>query len=123
MNNQQRAAELLIPNPRWCETHHKGEVGDPPCGYCEADAEAGAERLADAGLLAPELPAPAATSANDTPVWRADGTLTVARYPDGEIGMLVGAGQEARYTPETARTQAALLLAAAKEETEAHRDH
>ena len=67
-------------------------------------------RLADAGLLAPDLPAPAATSANDTPVWRAENTLMVTRYPDGEIAMLLGTGQEVRYTPETARAQAALLL-------------
>lgn len=73
--------------------------------------------LADAGLLAPDAPEPL-TAANGNPVWRADKTLMVTRYPDGEIGMLLGTGQEARYTPETARTQAALLLAAAEEETE-----
>lgn len=69
--------------------------------------------LADAGLLAPELPAPAATSANGTPVWRADDTMMVTRLPDGEIRMLLGWGHEARYTPDAARAQAALLLAAA----------
>ena len=76
-----------------------------------------AEELADAGLLAPDLPAPL-TAANGNPVWRADNTLIVARYPDGEIGMMISREQEARYTPQTARTQAALLLAAAEEETE-----
>lgn len=69
--------------------------------------------LADAGLLAPDLPAPAATSANGTPVWRADDTMMVTRFPDGEIRMLLGWGHEARYTPDAARAQAALLLAAA----------
>ena len=73
--------------------------------------------LDNLGLLAPDAPEPL-IAANGNPVWRADDTLMVTRYPDGEIGMLVGAGQEARYTPETARAQAALLLAAAKEETE-----
>lgn len=68
-------------------------------------------------LLAPDLPEPL-TAANGNPVWRADGTLMVTRYPDGEIAMLLNPEQEARYTPETARTQAALLLAAAEEETE-----
>lgn len=120
MSNKERAAELLIPNREWCKHHHKGEGGDP-CGFCEFDAESGAERLADAGLLAPDLPEPL-TAANGNPVWRADNTLMVTRYPDGEIRMLVGMGKEARYTPETARVQAALLLAAAKEEPEAHRE-
>ena len=76
-------------------------------------------RLADTGLLAPDLPEPL-TAANGNPVWRADDTLMVTRYPDGEIGMLLGAGQEARYTPETARTQAALLLAAANHKEAQH---
>ena len=80
-----------------------------------------ADALADAGLLAPDLPAPL-TAANGNPVWRADNTLMVTRYPDGEIGMMISWEQEARYTPETARTQAALLLAAAEEEPEAHRE-
>lgn len=77
-----------------------------------------AQVLDNAGLLAPELPEPL-IAANGNPVWRADNTLMVARYPDGEIRMLVGMGKEACYTPETARAQAALLLAAAKEEAEA----
>lgn len=76
-----------------------------------------AHLLLDAGLLAPDLPEPL-TAANGNPVWRADGTLMVTRYPDGEIAMLLNPEQEVRYTPETARTQAALLLAAAEEETE-----
>lgn len=57
MSNLEKAAKLLIPNPRWCELVHKGEGGNP-CMYCEADAEAGAVRLADAGLITPDLPEP-----------------------------------------------------------------
>lgn len=75
-------------------------------------AEEAARRLQDAGLLAPDAPAPL-TAANGNPVWRADNTLTVTRYPDGEIGMMISWEQEARYTPQTARDQAALLLTAA----------
>lgn len=113
MNNIDKAAKLLVPNPTWCERVHKGEGGHP-CMYCEADAEAGAVLLADAGLLAPDLPEPAPlTAANGNPVWRADNTLIVTRYPDGEIGMMITPEQEARYTPQAARDQAALLLAAA----------
>ena len=57
MSNLEKAAKLLIPNPRWCELVHKGEGGNP-CMYCEADAEAGAVRLDDAGLITPDLPEP-----------------------------------------------------------------
>lgn len=70
-----------------------------------------AQALADAGLLALDAPVPL-TAANGNPVWRADDTLMVTRYPDGEIGMMIGWEQEARYTPQAARDQAALLLAA-----------
>lgn len=77
-----------------------------------ATAKDVARRLDQAGLLAPDAPVPL-TAANGNPVWRADNTLMVTRYPDGEIGMMISWEQEARYTPQTARDQAALLLAAA----------
>lgn len=67
---------------------------------------------------APEL----LTAANGNPVWRADGTLMVTRYPDGEIGMMISREQEARYTPQAAREQAALLLAAANHAEEGKRE-
>lgn len=70
-------------------------------------------------LLATDLPEPL-TAANWNPVWRADNTLMVTRYPDGEIAMLLNPKQEARYTPQTARTQAALLLAAANHKEAQH---
>ena len=116
MSNKERAAELIwgyLECQPSCDT--AGQDEHQRCNDCMETAHDCAVELANAGLLAPELPAPAATSANDTPVWRADNTLTVARYPDGEIGMLLGTGQEVRYTPETARAQAALLLATADE--------
>lgn len=83
--------------------------GSDPC----QEPECIVQDLDYAGLLVPDLPEPL-TAANGNPVWRADQTLMVTRYPDGEIGMLLNPKQEARYTPETARAQAALLLAAAK---------
>ena len=89
--------------------------GSDPC----REPECIAQDLADAGLLAPDLPEPL-TAANWNPVWRADNTLMVTRYPDGEIAMLLNPKQEARYTPETARTQAALLLAAANHKEAQH---
>ncbi|MDK8241698.1 hypothetical protein [Corynebacterium coyleae] len=58
MSNKERAKRLLMPSIDWCDAHHQGEAGDLPCMYCEADAETGAERLAEAGLLAPDLPEP-----------------------------------------------------------------
>lgn len=77
-----------------------------------ATAKDVARRLDQAGLITPDAPVPL-TAANGNPVWRADNTLMVTRYPDGEIGMMISWEQEARYTPQTARDQAALLLAAA----------
>ena len=120
MNVIDEATKYLMPSRGWCDQHHKGEGGDP-CMYCEHNAHQAALILYGVDLLAPELPEPL-IAANGNPVWRADGTLMVTRYPDGEIRMLVGIGKEARYTPESARAQAALLLAAAKEEPEAHRE-
>lgn len=81
-----------------------------------------ARRLADAGLLTPDLPAPAVTSANNTPVWRADGTNPVT-CTDGltPVRMWIPSLGEYVYTPTAARAQADTLLAAAeyaeKEET------
>lgn len=113
MSNRERASAVI----RTWQARHKTEMDNNTTWA----AQNLAGDLADAGLLAPDAPEPL-IAANGNPVWRADDTLTVARYPDGEIGMLLGTGQEARYTPETARTQAALLLAAAEEEPEAHRE-
>ena len=99
MSNKERAAKLLTPNSEHCQRVHNGDGGDP-CGFCEYNAE-----TAD---LPEQL-----TATNGNPVWRADNTLMVTRYPDGEIAMMLNPKQEARYTPQTARAQAALLLAAA----------
>ena len=109
MSNRERAADLIT---TW-QARHKTEMDN----NTDWAAQNLAGDLADAGLLAPDLPEPL-TAANGNPVWRADDALMVTRYPDGEIGMLLGTEQEARYTPQTARTQAALLLAAAEEEAE-----
>lgn len=86
-----------------------------------ATAKDVARRLDQAGLLAPDAPVPL-TAANGNPVWRADDTLMVTRYPDGEIGMMISWEQEARYTPQAARDQAALLLAAANYSEEGNRE-
>lgn len=104
MNNRQRAAEII----RTWQARHRTEMDNNP----DWAAQNLAGDLADAGTLAPDAPAPL-TAANGNPVWRADSTLMVTRYPDGEIAMLLNPKQEARYTPQAARDQAALLLAAA----------
>ena len=104
MNNRDRAAEVI----RTWQSRHKTEMDTNPAWA----AQNLAGDLAAAGRLAPDVPAPL-TAANGNPVWRADDTLIVTRYPDGEIGMMISREQEARYTPQTARDQAALLLAAA----------
>lgn len=105
MNNRDRAADVI------------NRHGFDPC----REPQCIAQDLADAGLLAPDLPAPL-TAANGNPVWRADDTLMVTRYPDGEIRMLLNPEQEACYTPQAARDQAALLLAAANHSEEGNRE-
>ena len=105
MSNRDRAAEVI-------RAH-----GFDPC----REPECIAQDLADAGFITPDAPAPL-TAANGNPVWRADNTLIVARYPDGEIGMMISREQEARYTPQAARDQAALLLAAANYSEEGNRE-
>lgn len=80
---------------------------------CDVIRDHGSDPCQEPECIVQDLPEPL-TAANGNPVWRADQTLMVTRYPDGEIGMLLNPKQEARYTPETARAQAALLLAAAK---------
>ena len=109
MSNREKAAEVI----RTWQKRHKTEM-DNNTNWAAQNL---AGDLADAGRLAPDAPAPL-TAANGNPVWRADNTLIVARYPDGEIGMMISREQEARYTPQAARDQAALLLAAANHSEE-----
>lgn len=84
--------------------------GTNPCN----EPECIAQDLADAGLLAPDPPEPDGTSINGTPVWRADKCLmtTVTRNPNQVRMWIVDVGEVA-YTPQDARKQAYMLLAAA----------
>ena len=109
MSNLEEAVDLILAYADDC--YECARIGDS-CPDCVREAKEAAQDLADAGLLTPDLPKPL-TAANGNPVWRADSTLMVTRYPDGEIAMLLNPKQEARYTPQTAREQAALLFAAA----------
>lgn len=83
-------------------------IGDDPL------ADVAADKLEEHGLLAPDLPEPDGTSANGTPVWRADKCLmaTVTRNPNQVRMWIVDVGEVA-YTPQDARQQAYMLLAAA----------
>lgn len=67
--------------------------------------------LRDAGLLAPDLPEPTVTSANNNPVWRRVPLWTWAN--SGKIGLVIDLEHHAAFTPDTARQQACVLLAAA----------
>lgn len=113
MSNREKAADVI----RTWQQRHKTEM-DTNTTWAAQNL---AGDLAAAGLLAPDAPAPL-TAANGNPVWRADNTLMVTRYPDGEIRMLLNPEQEARYTPQAAREQAALLLAAANHTQEGNRE-
>ena len=88
MSNKERAAELLIPNREWCKHHHRGEGGDP-CGFCEFDAESGAQRLADAGLLAPDAPEPGVFKDGAEVEWD-----TLDGYVNVENGLIIAAHDE-----------------------------
>ncbi|WP_311342541.1 hypothetical protein [Corynebacterium riegelii] len=112
MTNLDRAAALLIPNRTWCEKHHKGEAGDP-CGFCEYNAQTGAERLADAGLLAPDLPEPDECPQDiHTPGWRIDQDKYAAVLA-GQVHISDYFGWGNSYPPAVIRTMAYKLLAAA----------
>ena len=113
MSNREKAAEVI----RTWQQRHKTEMDNNP----DWAAQNLAGDLAAAGLLTPDALAPL-TAANGNPVWRADNTLMVTRYPDGEIRMLVSWEKEACYTPQTARDQAALLLAAANHSEESNQE-
>lgn len=122
MTNLDRAAELLIPNRTWCEHHHKGEAGDP-CGFCEYNAQTGAERLADAGLLAPDLPEPVrAWNDDEAPLmWKITddfNSLAVVveeRLPDTPVQLETFNHVVKRLTVKQARRAAHALLAAVDE--------
>lgn len=83
-------------------------IGDDPL------ADVAAAKLAEAGLLAADLPEPDGTSANGTPVWRSDRCLmtTVVRESN-PVRMWIPDVGELAYSPHDARQQAHMLLAAA----------
>lgn len=94
--------------------------GTDPC----QEPECIAQDLADAGLLAPDTPEPDGTSANGTPVWRSDRCLmTTAIRESNQVRMWIVDVGEVRYSPQDARQQAYMLLAAADraEQTKTHR--
>lgn len=125
MSNKERAATLLTPNYEHCQRVHNGEGGDP-CMFCEYDAEAAVERLADAGLLVPDLPAP--DDYDYGAIW--DQVFAYQEGPDwrdtkGFVAANAGAvevvGNDTHiHTPDEARELAYALLAAANysEDTE-----
>lgn len=84
--------------------------GTDPC----QEPECIAQDLDDAGLLAPDLPEPDGTSANETPVWRSDRCLvTTAIRESNQVRMWIVDVGEVPYSPQDARQQAYMLLAAA----------
>lgn len=121
MSNKERAATLLTPNYEHCQHVHNGE-GGYPCMFCEYDAETAAERLAEAGLLAPDLPEP-----NDPAIFVPNGKGWLPCGPDDpsvwtapDSVIIVQRIEPGNLTPNEARQVAYALLAAADyaEETE-----
>lgn len=83
-------------------------IGDDPL------ADVAAAKLAEAGLLAADLPEPDGTSANGTPVWRSDRCLmTTAIRESNQVRMWIVDVGGVAYSPRNARQQAYMLLAAA----------
>lgn len=116
MSNKERAAALLTPNSEHCQRVHNGEGGDP-CMFCEYSAETAADMLADAGLLAPDLP-----EANDPNIIVPDGKGWLPGGPNGpsvwtapDSRIMVQRIEPGDLTPEEAREVAHALLAAADE--------
>lgn len=124
MSNVDRAADILAAAGAYCGECCFGECGEPDCPRttdwrtcpdCASVVNGYARALAAAGVLAPDLPEPDVTSANNTPVWRADGTNPVT-VTDGltPVRMWILDHAEYVYTPYAARVQANALRAAAE---------
>ena len=98
MSTLDRAADVI-------RTHGTDTCQEPECI---------AQDLADAGLLAPDTPEPDGTSANGTPVWRSDRCLmTTAIRKSNQVRLWIVDVGEVPYSPQDARQQAYMLLAAA----------
>lgn len=110
MNNKERAAKLLTPNDEHCQRVHNGEGGDP-CMFCEYNAETAAEMLADAGLLAPDLPEPR-IDVHDWQEWGHKHGSSVT-LEDGMVTVEIPDDISRDLSPGEARELAAWLNAAA----------
>lgn len=99
--NHQRAIEIL--NSHWGVAAETGMADETKCCV---------EALSKAGLLTPDLPEHDVISANGTPVWRADRTLMTTAV-ENKVNMWIPEVMEIVYTPDEARQQAHMLLAAA----------
>lgn len=90
----------------------EAEISNRPSD--NAAALSAVRALDRAGLLAPDLPEPDVTSANGTPVWRSDRCLmTTVIREHNQVRMWIPDVGEIAYSPQDARKQAYMLLAAA----------
>ena len=112
MSNKERAAKLLTPNSEHCQRVHNGEGGDP-CMFCEYNAETAADMLADAGLLAPDLPEPR-IDIDEWQEWGHKHGPSVA-LENGKITVYIPDDISRDLTPDEARELAEWLNAAANE--------
>lgn len=90
----------------------EAEISNRPSD--NAAALSAVRALDRAGLLAPDTPEPDGTSANGTPVWRSDRCLmTTAIRKSNQVRLWIVDVGEVPYSPQDARQQAYMLLAAA----------
>lgn len=101
--NHQRAVETL--NKHWGVAKETGMADETEC--CVKALEA-------AGLLAPDTPESGGIRANEAPVWRADRCLMTTVVEEFRpVRMWIPSVGELAYSPQDARQQAHMLLAAA----------
>jgi len=112
MTNYDRAVQVIYDEAT--QTWERGEILT-----AAGEAERLANALADAGLLAPDLPEKDLVTQKGTHVWMPKQGFTVTAYHDGEVRMGIPpaypdtALREVIYTQPLAIEQALALLAAA----------
>ena len=109
MNNLEKVSDLILLNFAWDCPDCNAIWG--VCASCKADTDDAARALADAGLLAPDLPEPSRSMTPNGKVWYLSGPIGDIRRTGEDI---VAFGLDCRSQPFR------LVLTEAEAETIAH---